>query len=451
MQTLEEIQHRLTQCYFSHPQRQMALLPGDILREQHDFNDRLYFVLEGSLIGTIRNEDEEDEEEQLTMFLAEPGAYIGMHSFFSNDRKASSRITAKTAAKLAWIDDATEPVEPEIYGSINEQFMRVIIDELFCRQLSLWKVTTERERVMKQLSEAERLSMLGQLAAGIAHELNNAVSVINSSSHRLSELFAELLQQYEPDLAAWFNRGRKEGQKFGSAEVRHRYRRLMAEQDMPAEQAKMLARVIGNDPLPALPENLAHALTLWDAGRDFYDMLLAGRHARDIVSSVKRLGRNDSQDYSQIDLHQTIYETLTLLQSQLRGVTVTLSLHDSPTLWGSSTELVQIWLNIIKNACDALNNASTVNPTITITSQIRKRYFHVSIANNGPPIPKELKEKIFQPHFTTKKEEHCIGLGLGLYIVQRIIGSYGGHIRLESNDEQTLFHITLPLTSAPSF
>lgn len=451
MQTLEQIQARLTDCYFSQTERQMMLQPGQILREENDFNDRLYYVIEGSLIGTIRNENEEGEEEQLTMFLAESGAYIGMHSFFSNDRKASSRITAKTSARLAWIDDSTKPVEPEIYGNINEQFMRVIIDELFCRQLSLWKLTTERERVMKQLSESERLSMLGQLAAGIAHELNNAVSVINSSSIRLSELFSQLLQEYEPDLVSWFDRGYKEGQKFGSQEVRQRYHQLMAEHDMPVTQAKTLARIIGNGPIPHLPENLDHALVLWDAGRDFYDMLLAARHASNIVRSVKQLGRNDVQEYSQIDVNQTIYETLTLLQSQLRGVTVSLTLCDQPTLWGSSTELVQVWVNIIKNACDALNNSATLNPEITISSQIRKRYFHLSIANNGPPVPPEMKEKIFQPRFTTKKDEHCIGLGLGLYIVQRIVSSYGGHIRLESDSERTLFYIVLPLTTTPTF
>lgn len=450
MQTLEQIQARLTDCYFSQTERQLTLKPGQLLREQDEYNDRLYYVIEGCLIGTVRVENEEGDDEQVTMFDAEPGAYIGMHSFFSSDRLSSSRVTAKTKAVLAWIDDNTKPVEPEVYGSINEQFMRVIIDELFWRQMRLRKMTTERERVMKQLSESERLSMLGQLAAGIAHELNNAVSVINSSSLRLSELFGELLQEYEPELVRWFEKGCKEGQKFASSEVRQRYRQLMDEHDMPASQAKMLARIVGNEPLPKLPENLEHALTLWDAGRDFYDMLLAARHARNIVRSVKQLGRNDSQDYSQIDVNQTVHETLTLLQSQLRGIKISLMLNEQPILWGSSTELVQIWVNIIKNACDAMNHSSTQNPEITISNGIRKRFFYVSIANNGPPIPKDLQEKIFQPTFTTKKDENCISLGLGLYIVQRIVGSYGGYIRLESSEEQTLFHIILPLMTASS-
>ncbi len=84
MQTLSEIQSRLTRCYFSQPERQMELQPGEVLREEFAFNDRLYFVLEGELEGMIRNTSSDDDEsdEQLTMFIAKPGAYIGMHSFF---------------------------------------------------------------------------------------------------------------------------------------------------------------------------------------------------------------------------------------------------------------------------------------------------------------------------------------------------------------------------------
>lgn len=450
MLPLEQIQARLTRCYFSHPDRQITLQPGDILREQDERNDKLYYVIDGCLIGTVSDENEAGDEEQILMFEAKAGDYIGMHSFFSHDRLSSTRVTAKTASVLAWVNDATEAIEPETYGSINEQFMQVMIDELFWRQMRLRKMSTERERVIQRLSEAERLSTLGQLAAGIAHELNNAVSVINSSAVRLSEQFQQLLTTYEPDLVNWFERGCEKGQQFSSSEVRQRAKDIAEQYDLPSAEAKTLAKIWGNQPLPELPDNLAHALSLWDTGRDFYDMLLASRHASNIVRSVKQLGRQDGQNYSQIDVNQTIYETLTLLQSQLRGIQVKLALNEQPSMWASSTELVQIWVNIIKNACDALKNSATKNAEITISNHIKKRAFHVMIANNGPQIPKEMKDKIFQPNFTTKKDENCIGLGLGLYIVQKIVSSYGGHIRLESDVEQTRFHIVLPLTTAPT-
>lgn len=449
MQPLEQIQTRLTRCYFSRPEKQITLQPGDILREQDEYNDKLYYVIDGCLIGTVSDENDAGDEEQIMMFEAKTGDYIGMHSFFSHDRLSSTRVTAKTASVLAWIDDTTQAVEAEKYGSINEQFMQVMIDELFWRQMRLRKMSTERERVIKRLSEAERLSTLGQLAAGIAHELNNAVSVINSSAVRLSEQFQQLLTTYEPELVNWFEKGCESGQQFSSSEVRQCAREIAERYNLPAAEAKTLAKIWGNQPLPKLPENLPHALSLWDTGRDFYDMLLASRHASSIVGSVKRLGRQDGQDHSQIDVNQTLYETLTLLQSQLRGIQVTLALNEQPSMWASSTELVQVWVNIIKNACDALKCAATENAEITISNHIKKRAFHVMIANNGPQIPKELKEKIFQPNFTTKKDENCIGLGLGLYIVQRIVNSYGGHIRLESDAEQTRFHIVLPLMVSP--
>jgi len=450
MQPLALIQARLTRCYFNRTERQITLQPGDILREQDEHNDKLYYVIDGSLIGTVSDENEAGDEEQILMFEATAGDYIGMHSFFSHDRLSSTRVTAKTASVLAWIDDATEAFESEVYGSINEQFMQVMIDELFWRQMRLRKMSTERERVIKRLSEAERLSTLGQLAAGITHELNNAVSVINSSALRLSEQFQQLLVNYEPDLVHWFERGYQEGQQFSSSEVRQCSKAIAEQYHLPPAEAKTLAKIWGSQPLPVLPENLPHALSLWDTGRDFYDMLLASHHASNIIRSVKRLGRQDGQDHQQIDVNQTIYETLTLLKSQLRGIKVTLALNEAPSMWASSTELVQIWVNIIKNACDALKGSTTEPAEITISNYIKKRAFHIFIANNGPPIPKALRERIFQPNFTTKKDENCIGLGLGLYIVQRIVNSYGGHIRLESDTEQTRFHIVLPLTIAPA-
>ncbi|MEG2566017.1 MAG: ATP-binding protein [Acinetobacter sp.] len=453
MRSLSDIQARLTRCYFSQPERQMELQPGQILREEFAFNDRLYFVLEGELEGMIRNavSDDDDSDEQLTMFIAKPGAYIGMHSFFSHEKKASSRIMAKTWSRLAWIDDKTAAVEPEIYGSIGEQFMRVIIDELFSRQLSLWKLTIERERVLKQLFESERLSTLGQLASGIAHELNNAISVVDSSAQRLNEFVSTSLSRHEPALYSWFERGSQQGQRFSSVDVRKRYKELMVQHHLSEQEARTLARAVGNDPVETIPANLSQALVLWETGRDFYDMRLAARHASNIVRSVKQLGRNDSGNYRIVDINQTVSEALTLLQSQLRRIKVTLQLSESPTLWGGPSELVQIWVNIIKNACDALTSAATVDPQVTITSQIRKRAFHIAIANNGPQIADELKHKIFQPNFTTKKDEQCIGLGLGLYIVQRLVSGYGGKIKLESNEAQTVFRIALPLTTEPTF
>lgn len=453
MQTLSEIQSRLTRCYFSQPERQMELQPGEVLREEFAFNDRLYFVLEGELEGMIRNTSSDDDEsdEQLTMFIAKPGAYIGMHSFFSHEKRSSSRIVAKTRSRLAWIDGKTEPVEPQVYGSISEQFMLVIIDELFSRQLSLWKLTIERERVFKQLFESERLSTLGLLASGIAHELNNAISVVDSSAQRLNAFVSDLLSKHEPDLCAWFEWGSHQGQKFSSVDVRIRSKELMAEHHLSENEARTLARAVGNEPITDIPAHVSQALALWEAGRDFYDMRLAARHASNIVRSVKQLGYNDSSNYRVIDINQTVEEALTLLQSQLRGIKVNLQLSDRPALWGSNSELVQIWVNIIKNACEALISAATPEPQITITSQIRKRAFHISIANNGPQIEDELKHKIFQPNFTTKKDEHCIGLGLGLYITQRLVCGYGGKIKLESNEAHTVFRIALPLTTKPTF
>lgn len=117
MQTLSEIQSRLTRCYFSQPERQMELQPGEVLREEFAFNDRLYFVLEGELEGMIRNTSSDDDEsdEQLTMFIAKPGAYIGMHSFFL--MKSAPQAGSLRKPGRAWPGSTVKP------NRLNHRFM----------------------------------------------------------------------------------------------------------------------------------------------------------------------------------------------------------------------------------------------------------------------------------------------------------------------------------------
>jgi hypothetical protein len=121
------------------------------------------------------------------------------------------------------------------------------------------------------------------------------------------------------------------------------------------------------------------------------------------------------------------------------------SAEKMPLIYGDMTELVQIWVNIIKNSCDAMEAAETKDPKVTIRCSHTKTHVFVHITDNGPGVSEESAEKIFQMDFTTKKNGLSFGLGLGLAIVQRIVDSYGGEIILASRPQNTTFNIKLPV------
>lgn len=438
---------RFRRDYFSDPERRMHLQAGATLMEQDAPNERLYFVISGRFVGTIRAEDDLGEEQQVEVFEAAEGDFLGVNSFFSWTGHASTRVTAVTNAELAWIDHQTQPVEPERYGGIRKQFVPLIVEESSRRQLRLIRFVREREAAMRRLHLVEQYSTLGRLAAGLAHELNNAVGVMEHASEQLVRDFQQLLQRYEPGLAAWFERGLASGQTLSSDQVRRRARQLMQRHAVSYDVAKELARMGGEEELTELPEPLEEGATLWQAGRDFHDMRLAARHAAAIVRSVKQLGGGGRQREEGVDINATLQEALALLQSDLRQVAVVFRPDpDLPPIWGNASELVQMWANIIKNGWDALKEAQTPDPRLTLSALRHGRGVEVVLANNGPQIPEALRARLFQPNITTKHGTGTsMGLGLGLYIVKRLVDSYNGELLLESEPHETRFIIRLPL------
>jgi len=170
---------------------------------------------------------------------------------------------------------------------------------------------------------------------------------------------------------------------------------------------------------------------------------VASSHTVGIVKSVKQLARSEVNLDEELDINDTINRALTLLQSDLRRVSVRMRPGNLPKLKGSQTEWVQVWVNIVKNACDAM--MVTPEPRLDIQTKYSKHRLLVTLTNNGPEIDEATRRKIFQPSFTTKKDGLSFGLGLGLSIVKRIVSSYGGSIAVKSDQDATIFRIKLPV------
>lgn len=430
----------LVERYFDGEERTVTLASGSIVLKQNGYNDRLYYVKEGELLGQFSEKD----GNPIPVFAASAGAFIGVHSFFSGHWIASSTVIAQTEVQLGWIDRHTPVVDEALFGSLSSQFMPVIVAELSRRQRRAMQEAVAKEKALARLHMAEQMSTLGQLAAGISHELNNAIGVVSSKTERLESLFTDLLQEVHPEACQFFDFGLQYGQKVSSSEARTRGAQFARRYQLPLNIARELARAVPEETLSEHWLNNPHlAIRYWQMGRDLHDLRLASKHVVGIVKSVKQLGRSDIHLDEDLDFNETLNRALALLQSDLRRVSVRMRPGVLPTLRGSQTEWVQVWVNIIKNACDAM--AQTAEPEIDIHTRYNKQRILITIANNGPEINEATRRKIFQPSFTTKKEGLSFGLGLGLAIVKRIVASYGGSIAVKSDDEKTIFRIKLPV------
>ncbi|WP_245587167.1 ATP-binding protein [Aliagarivorans marinus] len=432
---------RIKEIYFSTAERTRTVKAGETVLQQGEYNDCLFLVKKGRLSGFLHN-----PESNLTakVFEVHEGAFFGVHSYFAKTWESSTTIIADSDSELAWVNKTTQAVEPNVYGSLSEQFTPVVVHELAQRQMRTGLQALEKERALQKLHAAEQMTTLGQLAAGIAHELNNAVGVLSSKTETLAEALRQLVDESHPEANGFLELGVAVGQSSSSSEVRKRAKQLLESYKLDRDTAKQLAKAVPEGEVSREWFNdIEQSLHFWEMGRDLHDMRLASKHAASIVRSVKQLGGGDQAKQPDLDVNDTIHKSLALLQSNLRRVNVVLRPAVLPKINASATELVQVWVNIIKNACDAMEHVA--EPQLEIVTSYYKNRLVVSISNNGPAIDEQTRRKVFQPNFTTKKGGLSFGLGLGLSIVQRIVHSYGGSIALKSDAEKTKFRIKLPI------
>jgi C4-dicarboxylate-specific signal transduction histidine kinase len=180
-------------------------------------------------------------------------------------------------------------------------------------------------------------------------------------------------------------------------------------------------------------------------GLNLHDLLLAAEQAGQTVQSVRELGAAGRIQLERIQLNDTLTRAVELLQRELSAIQVELDLGELPPLTANANDWVQVWVNLLKNAQEAMENAETPRPAIWLKSHCTGAQIVFSVTDNGPGIPVSLQKKVFQPNVTTKKKGLDFGLGLGLSIVSRIVETYQGTIELDSRAGKTTFTIRLPI------
>jgi signal transduction histidine kinase len=433
--------------YFSDPKRYIHLQKGDILLRENELNDKLYLVLDGALTGYLGF----DSGHPFEAFRSAKDHFVGVYSFFSETHLSYSTVIAEKPTWLSYIDRYhAHHIDDEGRG-FAEHFLPIVVDEIYTRQLLTQKMTISNQEAMRKLFQSEKMAMLGQLAAGLAHELNNAVGVIQRQTEWLADWTLRFVEtNCDPIMLFFYRKGFEEGQPLSSSELRHRRKELEERFDMPSHIARQVAATgISNAELESLgsdnTEKLEQYLPFFDAGLAFHDMLAASGHASRVVRSVKELGVSGHEVKINTDLGQTIRESVLLLKDVLKGIQWKLELEEELSLQANPGELVQVWVNLIKNAGESIHGAGMRNGQISVKCKKEGATAFVEIADNGPGIPSDLMPRIFQPNVTTKVEGLSFGLGLGLSIVQRIIENMRGTIKVESKPGKTVFTVSIPL------
>ncbi len=322
------------------------------------------------------------------------------------------------------------------------------------------------QKTQKYVTESEKMVVLGQLVAGIIHELNTPIAVIHSSIDHISlsftrlliqlpEFFSGLSEERQQDFLILFEHALQSDLAINTREKRRLRKTLISKLEIyHIEDARKISNLlvdigIHDDievflPLLQDPEhmNLLEMVTgLAGFQKSTKSLTTASDQAFKFVSSLKTYARYDlSGKPALADLTKGIEIALMLCHNQIkRGVEVFRNYDELPLIRCYPDELNQVWTNLIHNALQAMNNDGTL--TINVTT--RQKQVVVAISDTGEGIPDEIKENIFEPFFTTKPAG--VGSGLGLDIVKKIVTKHQGTITFESQPGKTTFWVMLPM------
>jgi signal transduction histidine kinase len=334
---------------------------------------------------------------------------------------------------------------------------------------------TERARLFATIQlQHEKVSALGKLSAGIAHELNNPASAISSIASELSkkirlnyELTQKLLEQGVTaagiqsitDLVN--TKGKEEKTKLGALQkieredaIRDWMEKYCPDLDCDITETFMdagfsdedLDSIRSQSNKDAFAQVLRWLENLLSSQRLIKDLGEASTRISNLVGAIKSHVHMDRTNELQLtNIHKDIDNTLTLLGYKLREKNITINktycsgLVDIPAYVG---ELNQVWTNIIDNAIYAVDK----NGELTIETTCNSKNVNVKIIDNGSGIPKEIMSRIFDPFFTTKKVGQ--GTGIGLDIVNRIIKRHNGEVKVYSEPGRTEFDVCIPVVAS---
>ncbi len=411
------------------------------------------------------------------------------------DREGAPFSAADADLLSAFGDQAAAAIEnARLYEAVRafneelEQKVNLRTTELTAMNRELGRALNELRETQSQLILSERLAGLGQLVAGVAHEINSpsaairgAADAMGQNAERLADRASALsgLGLTTEEARRFIERAARAAEvtarrRLASAKALRRASKALCARleraGVSADLAFSLAAELADLGLaPAADEDDAAAsavAALFELlggseaeGRDERARILAGylaeyihlqRAAATIQNAIRRIQRivgalksyshlDQEAAVSEADIHEGIENTLVILDHQMaRGITVTRRYGEIPRIPVYVDELNQVWTNLLHNAVQALRGKGNIE----IETESTEDGVIVGIIDDGPGIPEDAMPRIFESFFTTKAKGEGTGLGLG--IVRQIVEKHGGRVRATSRPGATRFEVWLP-------
>ncbi|MEG3975007.1 PAS domain S-box protein [Microcoleus sp. herbarium8] len=363
--------------------------------------------------------------------------------------------------RFFWLDTTIVPFlnmkgEPHQYVAIRkditarkqaEEAVRLSESQLRTKNQELAKALRDVQQTQSMMVQNEKMVSLGQLVAGVAHEINNPVSFIYGNVQHADDYFKDLLKMIQ-----------------------------LYQQEYP-KATPIIQQEIDDVDLNFLLKDLPNLLN---------SMKMGAERIRQIVLSLKNFSRLDEAEQKQVDIHEGIDSTLLILQHRLKEtaghpkIVLTKEYGNLPRVQCYAGQLNQVFMNIIGNAIDALEEAMETgqwangeqspipycpSPTLRICTEVKyaedalmqtenvvvdassrhPTHIVIRIADNGPGIPAEVHQRLFDPFFTTKEPGKGTGLGLSISY-QIVVEKHGGQLHCNSAPGQgTEFAIEIPV------
>ncbi|MBK9138345.1 MAG: cyclic nucleotide-binding domain-containing protein [Verrucomicrobia bacterium] len=455
----------------------VSFAAGEILMREGEKYDWIALLIQGE-IELLKQAQDGGEYPVGTL---RPGQFLGVLMLSSG---ATSFLTsrARTAGRMLRMPRDTfllllynlpgfnQMVGPLLLGNLVSRYRRVVelhvqvaelTRDLAAEKRQLQATIAELEATRNQLIQQEKMATLGQLVAGIAHEINNPVASLSRAADSIEPgLRNWLAWPPSPPDTGLLAKALEEGinrQPLQTEIQRQRLAELAIRfPDLPRPLLRTLAQVepavfedlvfyVVSHPTVERKDLVHRWVQVFEVGTLVRTIRLAAARISGIVRSLKGYSRQDKALVDEVDLREGLRDTLVLLGYALKKYEVQVDLREIPRVRCRPSELNQVWTNLITNACQAMGESGVLR---VACGPGEPGWVWVRIQDSGPGVPLELREQIFESGFSTKRAAapEAPGLGLGLAIARGIVEQHRGRIEVTDAPEGgAVFTVFLPV------